>query len=105
MKNRQTNHHLEINVSDIYRLRGDWAGVLLAGFVLTSGFESPPPPRYIKYNTLQKNNCESISGSAALRPHVHFGSWRVFVVILKGILMCVNRYSYNIYYQTHVYLN
>ncbi len=44
MKNRQTNHHLEINVSDIYCLRGDGAGVLLAAFVLASGFESPPPP-------------------------------------------------------------
>ncbi|RKU07554.1 hypothetical protein C6501_17460 [Candidatus Poribacteria bacterium] len=85
MKNRQTNHHLEKNTADIYCLREDWAGILLAGFVLTSGFESPPP-RYIKYNTFQKNNCESISGSAALCPHVHFGASRVFVVVLKRTL-------------------
>ena len=43
MKNQQTNHYLEIYVSDTYFLLEDWAGVLLAGFVLTSGFESPPP--------------------------------------------------------------
>ena len=45
MKNRQTNQHLEINISDIYCLHGNSAGMLLAGVVLTSVFETPPPPQ------------------------------------------------------------
>ena len=45
MKNRQTNHHLEINTSDIYCLREDWAWALFDSFFLTSVL-SPPPPRH-----------------------------------------------------------
>ena len=46
MKKWQTNHHLEINASDIYCLRGDRVGALLASSVLTSVLSPPPPLRY-----------------------------------------------------------
>ncbi len=69
MKNRQTNHHLEINVSDIYCLREDWAYALLDSFVLTPVLSPPPPHVTFKYNnTRQQNNFENLSSSTAAVP-------------------------------------
>ncbi len=56
MKNRQTNHHLQINVLDIYCLRGDWIDALLDSFVLTSVLSPPPPPPPPANVTVNYNN-------------------------------------------------
>ena len=85
MKNRQTNHQLETNSSDIYCLLGNRTGMLLAGFVLTSGFESPPPPPNVtvKYNnTLREKTLKALAVLPLLYPHVHFGLLWVFVITL-----------------------
>ena len=82
MKNRQTDHHLEINTSDIYCLRGNRTGMLLAGFVLTS-ILSPPPLQTSLLNITthyEKKTLIVLVVLPLLCPYVHFGSLRVFVV-------------------------
>ncbi|MDE0636219.1 MAG: hypothetical protein OXI43_10275, partial [Candidatus Poribacteria bacterium] len=60
---------------------------LVCGLFLKPGFFPPPPPlRYIKYNTLRKINCESISGSAAFVPARAF--W-----LVAGFCCCIEKDS------------
>ena len=69
MKNRQANHHLEINTSDIYYLLGNRIDMLLAGFVLHLILRPPPPHVTVKYNnTLREKNIESFGSSTAAVP-------------------------------------
>ena len=92
MKNRQTNHHLEINASDIHCLRGDWVGALLDSFGLTSVL-TPPPTSPVKYNnTKQQKNFESVSGSTAAVPARPF--W-IVVGFCCHIRLCVMRAVHN----------
>ena len=95
MKKWQTNHHLEINASDIYCLCGDRVGALLDSSVLTSVL-SPPPPTLLLNITTQndKTTLKVLAVGPLLCPHVHFGSSRVFIVTLGRIFQRpVNRYD------------
>ncbi len=95
MKNRQTNHHLAVNTSDIYCLHENKTNVLIAGSVLTSVFSPPPPTNVtVKYNnTLRQNSFGNFGSSTAAAPARPFWTLRVFVVTFGIERFCMIRDS------------
>ncbi len=91
MKNRQTNHHLQINTSDIYYLLGNWIGMLLAGFFLHLILRPPPPPNVtVKYNnTLREKNFKCFGSSTAAVPARPFWIPVGFCCYIRFCVICV----------------
>ena len=86
MKNRQANHHLEINTSDIYCLLGNRIGMLLAGFVLHLILRPPTSP--LNTITHYEKNFESFGSSTAAVPARH--SFRLQINGIKRCCLCRN---------------